>query len=220
MQTLLQDLRYGARMLLKNPGFTAIAVITLALGIGATTAIFSVVNAALLRPLPYPDAERLLTIEQSGTGAGEPKFLFWREHSQSFEAMAAYSNFGGAGGDLSGGNEAESVRGLRVSEDFFRVLGIYPALGRAFTHTEDMPGAATVAILSDGLWRRRFGANRDLVGKTAILNGKVVTIVGILPPQFRMGFEVDLFTPMQARPTANYDPNATAIGRLKPGVTI
>jgi predicted permease len=220
MHPLFQDLRYGARMLLKNPGFTVIAVVTLALGIGATTAIFSVVNAALLRPLPYPDAERLLTIEQSGSGAGEPKFLFWREHSQSFEAMAAYSSFGGAGGSLSGGDEAEYAQGLRVSEDFFRVLGVCPALGRAFTRLEDTFGAAPVAIISDGLWRRRFGANRELVGRRAILNGKVVTIVGIMPPQFRMGFEVDLFTPMQARPNANFDPNATAIGRLKPGVTI
>src|SRR5262245_7655950 len=134
MRTLWQDLRYGARMLLKNPSFTAIAVITLALGIGATTAIFTVVNAVLLRPLPYPEADRLQFLGQQyrtgRDGAGEPKFLFWRAESRSFESMAAYSYFGGAGGNLAGGNEAEYVQGVRGSEDFFRVLGGSPALGQ------------------------------------------------------------------------------------------
>jgi putative ABC transport system permease protein len=222
MRTLFQDLRFGARMLLKNPGFTLIGIITLALGIGATTAIFSVVNAVLLRPLPYPDADRLLFVGQqfkSGqSGAGEPKFLFWREHSQSFDAMAAYSSVG-AGGNLAGGTEAEYVRGLRVSADFFRTLGVFPAQGRAFTAAEDMPGAEQVAILSDGLWQRRFGGNRELIGKTVQLNEKPVTVVGILPPNFQLGFGADMFVPMQAKPTANYDPNAEVVGRLKPGVT-
>jgi predicted permease len=211
-------------MLKTQPGFTLIAVITLALGIGATTAIFSVVNAVLLRPLPYPDADRLLYVGQqyrSGlAGSGEPKFLFWREQSNSFEALAAYSSFGGAGGNLSGGNEPEFVRGLRVSEDFFRVLGVYPASGRAFTTAEDTPGSARVAIVSDGLWRRRFGENPELIGQTVLVNDRPVTIVGIMPPHFRLGFTADLLVPMQARPTANYDPNATVIGRLKPDVTI
>lgn len=224
MGTFWQDLRYGARILAAKPGFTLIAVVTLALGIGATTAIFSVVNAVLLRPLPYPDAYRLLYIGQqyrSGlAGSGEPKFLFWREQSKSFEALAAYSSFGGAGGNLSGGSEPEFVRGLRVSEDFFRVLGVYPASGRAFTKAEDMPGGARVAIISDGLWRRRFGGNTTLIGQSVLLNDQPVTIVGIMPPQFRLGFAADLFVPMQARPTANYDPNATVIGRLNSGLTI
>jgi predicted permease len=223
MQTLMQDLSFGARMLMKKPAFTLVAVLTLALGIGATTAIFSVVNAVLLRPLPYPDADRLLYVGQqyrSGlAGSGEPKFLFWREQCQSFEALACYSNYGGAGGNLAGGNEAEYVAGLRVSEDFFRVLGVSPALGRAFTKEEDTPGSARVAILSDGLWRRRFGGSTALLGQTVLLNDRAVTVVGIMPPQFRLGFGADLFVPMQARPTANYDPNATVIGRLKPGVT-
>jgi len=224
MQTLWQDLRYGARMLMKKPAFTLVAVVTLALGIGATTAIFSVVNAVLLRPLPYPGADRLLSVGQlykSGLqGAGEPKFLFWRENNQSFEALAAFSAFGGAGGNLSGGSEAEYVRGLRVSEDFFRVLGVFPTQGRAFTSTEDTPGAERVAILSHGLWQRRFGGDTQLIGRTVLLNDQPVTIVGITPPQFQLGFGADLFVPMQARPNANGDPNATVIGRLKPGVTI
>ena len=223
METLWQDLRYGARMLANKPSFTLIAVLTLALGIGATTAIFTVVNAVLLRPLPYPDSGRLLNIGQqyrSGlAGSGEPKFLFWREHSQSFEAMAAYSNFGGAGGNLSGGSEAEYVQGSRVSEDFFRVLGVYPALGRAFTKEEDTPGAGRVAILSDGLWRRRFGGNVAMVGQTVLLNDQPVTVVGIMPPQFKFINGADLFVPMRARPDRNFDPNAEVIGRLKPDVT-
>jgi len=225
MGSLLQDIRYGFRMLWKNSSFTFIAVITLALGIGATTAIFSVVNAVLLRPLPFPEADRLLFVGQSfrgggPNGSGEPKFMFWREQSQSFEALACYSGYGGADGNLAGGNEAEFVRGLRVSEDFFRAFGVYPALGRAFTTEEDTPGSERVAILSDGLWRRRFGGNPALIGQTVTLNDKAITVVGIMPPQFRLGSGADLFVPMQARPGANVDPNAEVVGRLKPGVTL
>src|SRR5436305_2783496 len=146
LETLWRDCRYGARSLRKSPGFTVVAVLTLALGVGATTAIFGVVNAVLLRPLPYPEADRLVYVGQQYrgglAGSGEPKFLFWREQSRSFEALACYSGYGGAGGNLAGGRESEYVRGVRVSEDFFRVLGVYPAIGRAFTREEDTPGAA------------------------------------------------------------------------------
>ncbi|MGE0887353.1 MAG: ABC transporter permease [Blastocatellales bacterium] len=223
MQTLWQDLLYGARMLMRKPGFTLIAILTLALGIGATTSIFSVVNAVLLRPLPFPEADRLLFIGQSfrgggPSGSGEPKFLFWREQSQSFEAMACYSSFGGARGNLSGGNEAEYVRGMRVSEEFFRVFGTVPMLGRPFIKSEDTPGGDRVAILSHGLWQRRFGGNRDLIGQTVLFNDRPITVVGIMPPEFRFGSGVDLFIPMQAREGANVDPNAEVVGRLKPGI--
>jgi predicted permease len=225
MATLWNDLRYGLRVLLKSPGFTLVAVLTLALGIGANTAIFSVVNGVLLRPLPYPEADRLVYVGQQYpkdglAGSGEPKFLFWREQSRSFEALACYSNFGGAGGNLAGGHEAEYVSGLRVSEDFFRVLRVYPALGRAFTHDEDTPGGASVGILSDKLWRRSFGADKDLIGKTVMLNDNPLTIVGIMPPQFRFGSGADLFVPMRARAGSNVDPNAEVVGRLKPGVSL
>src|SRR6266480_2608658 len=222
METFLKDIRYGLRTLWQRPGFTVIAVMTLGLGIGATTAIFSVVNAVLLRPLPYPAAERLMRIGQqypSGlAAAGEPKFLFWREQSESFETMAAYEGFG-AGGNLAGGSEAEYVDGLRVSSEFFRVLRVYPALGRAFTKEDDTPGGEPVAILSDGLWRRSFGADAGLLGRTILLNGQTVTVVGVMPPQFHFTSESDLFTPM--RPSLNGDPNpnATVFGRLKDGVT-
>src|SRR5262245_16360481 len=183
MSGMLRDLRYGARMLVKKPGFSLTAVLTLALGIGATTAIFTVVNAVLLRPLPYPEAGRLVYVSQTlrgeFIGSGEPKFLFWREQSRSFEALAWYSSFGGARGNLAGGDEVEDVRGLRVSEDFFRALGVYPALGRAFTRAEDAPGGERVAILSHGLWRRRFGGMKEILGRTVSLNDQPVTIVGI-----------------------------------------
>jgi putative ABC transport system permease protein len=224
MHILWQDLRYGVRMLMKKPAFTLIAVLTLALGIGANAAIFSVVNAVLLRPLPYPESERLMWIGQVYDGnqqaAGEPKFLFWHEHSQLFESMTATSGFGGAGGNLSGGNEAQYVQGFRVSHDFFRVLGVEPALGRAFTEAEDTPGGQRVAILSDALWQRSFAADKSIIGKSVTLNDESITIIGVMPPKFHFDSGADLFIPMRAKPTANHDPNSMVIGRLKPGVTI
>ncbi len=224
MKVLLQDIRYALRMLWKSPGFSLVAIITLALGIGANTAIFSVVSAVLLRPLPFPEADRLLFVGQQYkgelAGVGEPKFLFWRDESQSFEALACYSNFGGAGGNLSGGREAEYVSGLRVSEDYFRALGVYPALGRTFTHEEDSPGGGRVGILSDGLWRRSFGADKGVIGRTVTLNGQPLMIVGVMPPHFRFASGADLLVPMRARTGANVDPNAEVVGRLKPGVRL
>jgi putative ABC transport system permease protein len=223
MENFLQNLRYGTRILLKKPGFTLIAVITLALGIGANTAIFSVVNAVMLRPLPYPEPDRLMWVGQVYNyiqqAAGEPKFLFWREHSQSFEALAATSGFGGASGNLAGGSEAEYVDGLRVSQDFFRVFSVEPALGRAFTEAEDGPNGERVAILSDALWHRSFGADKNVIGRSITLNGESLMVVGVMPPKFHFASGVDLFLPMRAKPTANHDANATVIGRLKPGVT-
>ena len=222
METLLNDIRYGLRSLLKYPGFTLVALTTLALGIGANTAIFNVVNAVLLRPLPFPESERVMWVGQQFSGnqaaAGQPKFLFWREQNQSFESMAAYEGFRG-GGNLAGANEAEYVGGLHVSADFFRVLGVNPTVGRAFTPEDDTRGAAPVAILSDGLWRRRFGADAAIVGKTISLNGKGVTIIGVMPNQLDFLRDADLFEPLQASVTGDPNPNSTVIGRLKPGVS-
>ncbi|MCS6806173.1 MAG: ABC transporter permease [Acidobacteriota bacterium] len=224
MQTLWQDLRYGARMLLKNPGFTAVAVVTLALGIGANTAIFSVVNAVLLRPLPYPQPERLMVIGRTYTGsdvypASEPKFLFWRDHNQSFEAMAAVQGIG-SGLNLSGEAEPEYVTGIQVSADFFRVLGVSPALGRGFTKEEDSPQGERVVILSDGLWRRRFGQDAGLIGKTVTLNSESYTVVGVLPPGFQFTAPFDVLVPLRLNPASRSEAhNFMVIGRLKPGVT-
>ncbi len=223
MNRFSQDIRFGARMLLARPGFTLVAMATLALGIGATVAIFNIVNAVLLRPLPYPDAERIYFIGQqysSGlSAAGEPKYLFWREQAQSFEVMGCSSGVGGAGGNLVGGSEAEYVDGLRVSADLFRVFGIQPALGRGFTAEEDARGGPDVAILSDSLWRKRFNADPAVIGKSVTLNDRSLTVIGVLPATARLFRGVDLFVPLRATPTRNYDPNSEVFGRLKPGVS-
>jgi predicted permease len=222
MKTFSHDLRYGLRMLIKKPSFTTVAVLTLALGIGANTAIFSVVNAVLLRPLPYPHPEQLMWVGQRFSGsmaaAGEPKFLYWRDNNQSFEAMAATQYLGG-GCNLAGGDEAEYVDGVRVSVDFFRVLGMNPAIGRTFTQEEDKQGGEPAVIMSDGLWRRRFGADPSLIGKAISVNGRSVTVVGVMPAQFQYLPHIDLFVPMRPSLSGDPNPNAMVLGRLKPGVT-
>jgi predicted permease len=223
MDTLWQDLRYGLRMLAKHRGFAAVAVLTLALGIGANTAIFSVVNAVMLRPLPYPQPERIMQISPEWladfAGVSPPKFNFWREHAQSFEAMAATQGIG-SGVNLAGGNEPEYVPGLRVSVDFFRALGVNPAIGRGFTKEEDSPTGERVVILSDGLWRRRFSASQEIIGKTVSLNAENYTVVGVMPPRFQYFSPMDVFIPMRTNPASRDEGhNYTVIGRLKPGVT-
>ncbi len=223
MQTLWQDLRYGARMLFKKPGFTLIAVVTLALGIGANTAIFTVVNAVLLRQLPYPQAERIMEVGATFSGGplnavDDPRFVFWREHQQSFEALAAHMPMG-AGVNLSGDGVPEFVPAQRVSVDFFRVLGVAPAWGRGFTAEEDRNGGAKVAVLGDALWQRRYGADGNLLGKTISLNGRSYTVIGIMPPEFRFTFAAEVFTPLSPGTSGNAGFNLQALGRLKPGVT-
>ncbi len=225
MQTLWQDLRYGVRMLLKKPGFTLVAVMTLALGIGANTAIFTVVNAVLLRPLPYPGAEKLMEAGRAYTGSdevnalSEPKFVFLRDNNQSFEAVTATQEMG-SNTYLADESQSEYIRGWRVSADFFRVLGVLPARGRGFTNDEDSPGGENVVILSDGLWRRRFGSDTGIIGKTISLNGNACAVVGIMPPGFEYFGAQDVFVPMGVNPASkNEGHNWTVIGRLKPGVT-
>ena len=224
METLLQNIRYGLRMMLKKPGFTVIALLTLALGIGATTAIFTVVNAVLLRPLAYPEPDRIMALApdfgaSSFQGVSESKIVFWREHSQSFEGVAATAGIG-SGVNLSGGNEPEFISGIRVSADFFRVLGVHPVFGRDFTQEEDSPGGEQVAILSDGLWQRRFGGDPALLGKVVSINGKDYTVVGVMPPDFRSGEKVDLLVPMRTNPASREEGhNYTVLARLKPSVS-
>ncbi|HXG68900.1 MAG TPA: ABC transporter permease [Blastocatellia bacterium] len=223
MQILRQDIRYSARMLMKKPAFTAIAVLTLALGIGANTAIFTIVNAVLLRPLPYPEPERILQLgpDWAGSfqGVSPPKFIFWREHSQAFEAIAA-SQPTGAGVNLAGVDEPEFVPGLRVSVDFFRVLGVNPVMGRGFTEAEDSPGGERVAILSDGLWRRRFSADPAILGRTILLNSESFTVVGVMPPDFQFPTPADVIIPMRTNPASReMGHNLQVLARLKPGVT-
>jgi putative ABC transport system permease protein len=223
METLLQDLRYGMRMLRARPIFTVVAIFTLALGIGANTAIFTVVNAVLLRPLPYPQPERLMQIGTNYSGdevlsASEPKFLFWQERSQSFEAMALYQLIG-SGVNLSGGDEPEYVSGLKASADFFRAVGVGPILGRAFTKEEDQRGGERVAILSDSLWRERFGADPDSIGRVISLDGQAHTVIGVMPHGFHFIPSADVIVPLRPSQAGDQDDNYEVIGRLKPGLT-
>jgi predicted permease len=221
IETLFQDLRYGVRMLLKSPGFTLIAVVTLALGIGANTAIFTIVNTVLLRQLPYPQAERIVAVGAQFSGVllnavDDPRFLFWREHQKSFEAMAAHMGAGGV--NLTGDGLPELVPAQRVSVDFFQVMGIAPAAGRSFTPEEDRNGGAKVAVLSDTLWRRRYGGDRNLIGKTIAVNGHSYTVIGVLPPDFGF-YNTDVFTPLSPGSSGNRGYNLQVLGRLKSGVT-
>jgi predicted permease len=193
MQTFWQDLRYGARMLIKSPGFTLIAVLTLALGIGANTAIFSVVNSLLLRPLGYANAGRLMTIWENHQANGGPQtewtsppgFEDWRDQAQSFDHVVAYQGWQPTLTDPSGQGEPEQLTGVLVSHDVFDMLGVKPFLGQAFLPQDDQPGAESKIIISYGLWQRRFGADPQLVGKTISLNGESRVVLGVMPAGFK-----------------------------------
>src|SRR5688572_11415956 len=183
---------------------------TLALGIGANTAVFSVVNAVLLRPLPYAGSERLmqvgLTVPDSPESAAvfdlsEPKFVYLRDHAQSFEAVTTATGVGGTY-NLSDENQAEYVNGLRVSAEFFRVLAAPPAAGREFTAAEDSPGGERVVIISDGLWRRRFGADAAVLDRAISLNGVPHRVVGVMPVGFEYQGPQDVFVPLRVNPAS------------------
>jgi putative ABC transport system permease protein len=232
METLWQDFRYGLRMLAKAPGFTAIAILTLALGIGANTAIFSVVNGVLLNPLPYDQPDRLIAIysrtkEFHHSSISYPNFLDWVRDNQSFSGLAAFrpDSF-----DLTGMGEPERLKVEMVSADFFPILGVKPVLGRAFEAKEDQIGAPPVTMISGGLWAGKFGSSRDIIGKTIELNDKAYTIVGVVPANFRyqsgnFRYQTDVFVPIgQWDDTTFRDRRVSmgmdAVGRLKPGVTL
>jgi putative ABC transport system permease protein len=225
IQDFAQDLRYGVRVLAKSPVFTAIAVLTLALGIGANTAVFSVVNGVLLRSLPYQDPERIITIWHPSRGGHtlgltDVEFFDIRDRNQVFEEVAAYAtgatNFTGAG-------EPERVTATWVSAGFFQVLGVQPSLGRVFTADEDKPDFAPVVVLSYGLWQRRFGADQNAIGRQVSLNGISRTVIGVMPPGFQFeSREVEMWLPLGLDP-ANVEPGSRsypAIGRLRPGVNL
>ncbi|HEX8144506.1 MAG TPA: ABC transporter permease [Pyrinomonadaceae bacterium] len=226
MGTIWQDLRYGFRMLRKSPGFTVVTILALALGIGANTAIFSVVNAVLLRTLPFPTAERLVFISEwsqqvPNMSVSYPNFTDWREQNRVFEQLAA---FRGAGLILTGVGEPERVDGREVSASFFSVLGTNPAIGRNFTSAEDQPGANRTAIISYGFWQRRFGANPSIVGQPMMLNNESYEIIGVLPQTFEWQAPVDVFVPigLQADKMQDRDnhPGIYVVGLLKPGATL
>ncbi|HEV3197443.1 MAG TPA: ABC transporter permease, partial [Bryobacteraceae bacterium] len=225
---LTQDLHFAVRMLRKSPGFSGVAVLTLALGIGANTAIFSVVNGVVLRPLPYPDPDRLVSIwERIGGLGGESTFAYFnfldcQRESRSFERMAAWR---GGDGVMSGPGEAERLRGRQISAELLDVLGVRPALGRGFLPEEDRAGAAPVAIISDGLWRRRFGSDPHAAGGQLLFNGKAYAIVGVLPPDFRYFRSMDIFTPIGQNtdfPLRNREmhPGIRVIARVRPEISL
>jgi putative ABC transport system permease protein len=226
MQTLWQDLRYGARMLLKKPGFTLIAVITLALGIGANAAIFSVVNAVLLRPLPFKEPDKLMLIRETKLpqfpefSVSPGNFLDWRKQNTVFERLVAFS---GVSFNLVGADDPEQIRGMKVTDGFFAMLGAQPQVGRDFLPEEDQPGRDNVVILSHGLWQRRFGGDPKILNQTLTLSGQSYIVIGVMPATFRFGgSDLELWTPMAFTPQQAQNHGGHwlgAIGRLKPGAT-
>ncbi|MFI5125845.1 MAG: ADOP family duplicated permease [Candidatus Acidiferrales bacterium] len=232
LQDLLQDLRYGLRMLRKSPGFTAVAVLTLALGIGANTAIFSLVNAVLLRPLPYRDPGRLTLVWEKDE-RGRPDlttfatYTDWKATNKSFEELALYASWQPT---VTGSGDSEQLTGLRVTNNYFRTLGIRPALGRDFRPEEDTPPASYVVMLSNELWQRRFHSDPNIVGKTITLNALNYVVAGVMPADFQSLISLDpRGGPVEIWRVLGYDASLpwacrtchhlTALARLKPGVT-
>ena len=228
---MAQDLRFACRMLFRSPGFTLTAAVTLSLGIGVTTLMFGVVNAVLLRPLPYPDQDRLMLVFNASSNAPEANtirasaldFEDYRSRARAFDAMAGHI---GTGFTFSGSGDPELVIGQMVTPDFFKVLGVAPAAGRTFAADEFTPGRESVVILSHGLWRRRFGGQLSAIGSTVTINGKTWTIAGVMPSEFEYPSpRYALWVPLPSPRTPDLPPlNRSAhyiqmVGRLKPGVT-
>ena len=225
MSKLLQDVRYAFRLLAKNPGFTAIAILTLALGIGANTAIFSVVNGVLLRPLPFRDPSRLVLIAEKSSfpviSTSYENYMDWRDQSHSFESMEATR---GGAITLTGAGEPERLNVQMATAGLFPMLGINPHIGRTFLPEEDRAGGAPVVLLSSGLWQRRFGGSQDIIGKTINLDSQPYTVVGVLPSGFQILQPADVFLPFMpwARTLPddrNWHPGIIPLARLKPGVS-
>ena len=222
----LQDIRYGVRMLLKNPGFTAIAVLTLALGIGANTAIFSVINSVLLEPLPFKNPQQLLALRETESAPGNfpldgADYLDWQAQNKTFASMSlvGYSQ----GFNASGAGEADAVTVIQTQANFFDTLGVEPLIGRAFAKGEDAAGKNHVVILSYGFWQRHFGGRHDALGKDVELNDEPYTVIGVMPKWFNDPPATDIWTPMDMNSTLMHERGthwANAIGRLKNGASI
>jgi predicted permease len=230
-ETLWQDLRFGLRMLAKSPGFTVIAVLTLALGIGANTALFSVVNGVLLNPLPYPHPEELVTVHASKPNFSQgsisyPNFRDWQRDNKTLSAFAVSR---GTGFNMTGRGDAEEMRAELVSSDFFPLLGVKPVIGRLFAPHEDEVGREPLVIISEGFWARKFGSRPDVLGKTLTLDGRNYTIIGVLPAHFNLAignFRVcDIYVPIGQFRNPALTERAAGLGihgiaRLKPGITL
>ena len=227
MTSFGQDVRYGLRVLWKNPGFTAVAVLTLALGIGANSALFSVVNGVLLNPLPFPNPDELVAVySRTGTfqesSISYPNFLDWQKENHSFANLGALrsDDF-----NMTGVGEPERLHAHMISAEFFPALGLQPLLGRNFTPEEDRAGAGPVAILSDGMWKRKFGSSREVLGRSITLNGKIYNVIGVAPGRITGLSASDVYVPIGQwnDPTfrdRRIGMGMNSIGRLKPGVSI
>ena len=226
MEILIQDLRYGLRMLVKNPGFTAVAVIALALGIGSSTAVFSVINAVLIRPLPYKNPDRIVRVEEQHSSWGQPLGLTYASYldlaarSQSLESVSAYRtwNF-----KLTDANEPEQVSGALASFDLFSALGVSPMMGRSFSSEEDRPGNDRVVILGHGLWQRRFAEDADIIGKVVKVNDTDCEVIGVMPRGFHFPDQSDLWVPLVPGGALSANRRShllTVVARLKPEITV
>jgi putative ABC transport system permease protein len=208
VQTLLQDLRYGARMLLKKPVFTLIAIITLALGIGANTAIFSVVNAVLIRSLPYHKPQQLILLSSTSTGSerGFLSTIEMQEFQARMSSLEDLSGFLSQSVNLTGGDRPDRVRGAYVTANFFQVFDIKPVAGRTFMPNEDQQGAEKVAIVNENFWRRRLGGDPNLTGKKLILNGEPFSVIGVVPADFKQPLDSEVSSNASRQCPASYRP--------------
>jgi len=231
MQTLLHDIRYAFRMIAKQPGFAALAVLAFALGIGANVAIFSVVNAVLLRPLPYPHSEQLINIRERtptfpGGSVSYPNFLDWRASQHTFTDLALWRRESYNLSSVKGGTAPERIGGCRVTSNFFTILGVPPELGRDFTEADDVPHGAKVALISDKMWRKRFGASREVLGQHLLVDGVSYEIIGVLPEIVRLPRLAEIYVPLGDVRTEkgvllrDNHPGFSTLGRLKAGVTL
>ncbi|HEX8984103.1 MAG TPA: ABC transporter permease, partial [Bryobacteraceae bacterium] len=223
---ILQDARFAIRSMRQSPGFTAIAILALALGIGANTAIFTVVNTVLLRPLPYKDPGRLAFLTRRFTGGDSPTisiptFFVWKRNtSEMFSHLAAF-DFMGPGVSLSGQGQPEQVKAIHASADYFGVFGVNPSAGRFYSAEEDRPGGPRVAVISNGLWKRRFGSDPGVVGRTVIFSGEPYTVIGVNAAAFEPNPAADVWFPLQADPAStNFGNYLLAGARLRPGVSM
>ena len=227
--SLTQDFRYALRMMARNPGFTVVAILALALGIGANTAIFTVVNTLLLRSLPFEDADKLVLVFENGRNLNRPRnvisaanYLDWRARNRVFEAISAYID---SRGNLTAPGEPEEIVTQAATHEFFSILRAQPLLGRAFTAPDDKPGAPLTVVISHGFWSRKFGTRPDVLGKSIVLNGRTAAIVGVMPAGFRYAnAKTEIWLPLQFDPARDYRANSGrnfhSIARLKRGVTI
>ena len=223
-ENVWRDIRFALRSLLKTPGFTLVAILVIAVGIGANSAVFSVINAVLLKPLTYPDPQSLVEVMNTGNDsdpfASVPKFNIWQQQRSIFQHVAAYDT-GGAGLNLTGNDQPEQVQGVHVSGDYFATLGAPVIVGRTFTEAEDSPHGGNVVVLSYGLWKRRYGGNRDIVGNNIQLNGQPYQVVGVIGREFATENPADLWLPFQFELSSTNPANYFfVIARLKTGVTV